>query len=113
MKKIEAYIRPEKFDAVKKALAKKGQIGMSVMHIKGRGKQGGIKLSSRVGNHVVDMLDKVKIEIFVNSDGVLDEIVDTIADKACTKTQGDGKIFISPVETVVRIRDHSCDEKTV
>jgi len=103
MKKIEAIIREERLGAVKKSLENTGYYGMTVSTVSGRGKQGGIKLQGRVGDYTVDLLPKIKIELVV-----LDEdtpaIVDAIVQSARTGEKGDGKIFIIPVENVIRVR---------
>ncbi|MBD3255235.1 MAG: P-II family nitrogen regulator [Candidatus Lokiarchaeota archaeon] len=104
MKKIECFIRPEKLEPVKNALAEKGIKGMSVFEVKGRGNQGGIWLTSRSGKYCVQWIDKLKLEIVVNDTVNLEEIVDIIIENAETGKPGDGKIFITPVERAIRIR---------
>ncbi len=103
MKSIVAIIRPEKYQDVKKALAEVGCEGMSVSEVKGRGSQRGIKESYRGSSYCIDLIPKTRIEIVVKDEGV-DLIVDAILKGARTGNIGDGKIFIHPIDDVVRIR---------
>lgn len=103
MKKIEAIIKPFKLDDVKEALNEIGIHGMTVSEVKGYGRQKGHKEIYRGAEYVVDFVPKIKIEIIV-PDEQLDEIVEKIQASAVTGKIGDGKIFISPVEQVIRIR---------
>ncbi len=103
MKKIEAIIREEKLDAVKGALEEKGFIGMTVSEVSGRGEQKGLSLQWRVGEYRVDFLPKLKLEIICH-DKDCSLVVETICETARTGAIGDGKIFILPVEDVVRVR---------
>ena len=103
MKKIEAIIRPEKLNAVKDALAKQGILAMTVTNVNGRGRQKGIALQWRAGEYRVDLLPKVKIELVVNEEDV-SKVVDAIQKAAKTGRIGDGKIFISAIEEIIRIR---------
>jgi nitrogen regulatory protein P-II 1 len=103
MKKIEAIVREDRFHMIKLALEEKGFISMTVSDIIGRGKQKGVALKWRSGEHRIEFLPKKKIEIVVE-DGDVKTVVDTICEKARTGAVGDGKIFIFPVEEVVRIR---------
>ncbi|ADG12811.1 nitrogen regulatory protein P-II [Methanocaldococcus infernus ME] len=103
MKKIEAIIRPERLDVVKKALADAGYLGMTVSEVKGRGVQGGIVERYRGREFVVDLLPKIKIEMVVKEEDV-DKVIDIICENAKTGKPGDGKIFVLPVEKVVRVR---------
>lgn len=104
MKKIEAIIKPGKLDEVKKALETAGYPSITITEVKGRGKQKGIKQVLRRGEaYVVDMLLKVKIEVTVQDEKV-DEVVGIIHQSARTGNIGDGKIFVLPVEKVLRIR---------
>jgi nitrogen regulatory protein P-II 1 len=103
MKKIEAIIRPEKLDEVKDALAEAGFPGITAYEVKGRGRQKGILLSYRTSEYRVDMLPKMKIELVV-ADGVADKAIDILLKVAKTGAVGDGKIFVLPVEDVVRVR---------
>jgi nitrogen regulatory protein P-II 1 len=102
-KKIEAIIREEKLGDVKDALREIGIVGMNVFEIRGHGRQGGITLAGRTGTYQVDLLPKVQINIIL-SDHNVDRTVDTICKTAQTGQQGDGIIFVYPVEEVIRIR---------
>ena len=103
MKKIEAIIRPEKLEDLREALEKKGFIGMTITEVKGRGKQKGIKLEWRVGEYQVEFLPKVKVEMVIDEKD-LDTVIGVIEDVCSTNSIGDGKVFISTVDEVVRLR---------
>ena len=103
MKKIMAIIRPNKLQVVKEALDDIGVPSMTVTEVKGRGKQRGVIEIYRDREYCIDLLPKLEIDIVVSDDKV-DVIVDTIAKAAHTGEIGDGKIFVTPVEEVVRIR---------
>lgn len=103
MKKIVAIIRPNKFDEVKDALENIGCHGVTVTEVKGRGRQLGITESYRGSDYRIDMLPKTRLEIVVSSEDT-ETVIKAIAETAKTGDIGDGKIFISPVEEVVRIR---------
>ncbi len=103
MKKIEAIIKPFKFDDVREALSGIGVTGMTISEVKGFGRQKGHTESYRGAEYVVDFLPKVKIEIFL-ADELVDTCIETLSKAAHTGRIGDGKIFISPVERVIRIR---------
>jgi nitrogen regulatory protein P-II 1 len=103
MKKIEAIIKPFKLDEVKEALQEVGLQGITVTEAKGFGRQKGHTELYRGAEYVVDFLPKVKIEIVLEDDQV-DRAVEAITKAARTGRIGDGKIFISPIEEVVRIR---------
>ena len=103
MKKIEAVIKPFKLDEVKEALQDVGVQGLSVIEVKGFGRQKGHTELYRGAEYVVDFLPKVKIEIILDDD-MVDSAVDAIVAAAKTEKIGDGKIFISPVEQAIRIR---------
>ena len=103
MKKIEAIIREERFQAVKEALEEKSYFGMTVSEVSGRGRQKGIPLQSRVGEYRVDLLPKLKIELVVLDEDV-SVALDAIVRNARTGETGDGKIFVIPVENAVRVR---------
>jgi nitrogen regulatory protein P-II 1 len=108
MKKIEAYVRPEKLQRVKEALDAIGVKSLSVYDVRGRGAQGGIKLAGRVGEYVVDFIDKLKLELFINCGTDIEAVITAIADAARSEPNGrpgDGKIFISDVQDAIRIRD--------
>ncbi|MGB9937595.1 MAG: P-II family nitrogen regulator [Methanobacterium sp.] len=103
MKEIIAIIRPEKLENVKNALEEVGCHGVTVTEVKGRGRQLGITESYRGSDYRIDLLPKTRLEIVVKDEDV-DVVTETIVKTAQTGDIGDGKIFISPVEEVVRIR---------
>jgi len=103
MKKIEAIIREEKLDAVRKALKEEGYFGITVTEVSGHGRQGGVTLQWRVGDYQVDLLPKIKIEVVVLDEDV-SEVMQTIRAAARTGNIGDGKIFVLPVDDAMRIR---------
>ena len=103
MKKIEAIIKPFKLDEVKEALQEAGIKGLSVIEVKGFGRQKGHTELYRGAEYIVDFLQKVKIEVVLDDDQV-DEAIEAIIDAAKTDKIGDGKIFVSPVEQAIRIR---------
>ncbi len=103
MKKIEAFIRPEKFDMTKDALEEQGSAGMSVSEVKGHGSQKGVSEVWKGKRYRVDLLPKIKIELFV-ADEDLDKIVQTIISVSQTGSIGDGKIFVSDVLNAYRVR---------
>ena len=103
MKKIEAIIKPFKLDEVKEALQDVGVQGLSVIEVKGFGRQKGHTELYRGAEYVVDFLPKVKIEVVLDDDQV-DAAIEAIVDAAKTEKIGDGKIFVSPVEHAIRIR---------
>ncbi len=103
LKKIEAIIREDKLNDVKEALTQAGIMGLNLFEIRGRGRQGGITLAGRSGTYQVDLLPKVQLNI-VLSEHNLEEVVEIILKAAYTGEQGDGLIFIYPVEDVIRIR---------
>ena len=103
MKRIVAIIRQEKFEDVKRALVEVGCEGMTVSEVKGRGSQKGVRESYRGSSYCIDLLPKTRVEVVVKDEGV-DLIVDAIRKGAHTGHIGDGKIFIYPIENVIRIR---------
>ncbi|MGI6455195.1 MAG: P-II family nitrogen regulator [bacterium] len=103
MKKIEAIIKPFKLDEVKDALNDLGIVGMTISEVRGFGRQKGHKELFRGSEYVVDLLPKVKIEVVVNDD-VAGKVVETIMDNARTGNIGDGKIFVTTLDEVYRIR---------
>jgi nitrogen regulatory protein P-II 1 len=103
MKKIEAIVREERFHLIKIALEEKGFISMTVSDVMGRGKQKGVTLKWRVGDHRIEFLPKKKIEIVVEDEDC-QTVIDTICERGKTGAVGDGKIFVLPVEGVFRIR---------
>ncbi len=103
MKKIEAIIKPFKLDEVKEALQDIGVQGLSVIEVKGFGRQKGHTELYRGAEYVVDFLPKVKIDVVLDDDQV-DAAIEAITTAAKTDKIGDGKIFVSPVEQAIRIR---------
>jgi nitrogen regulatory protein P-II 1 len=103
LKKIEAIIKPFKLDEVKEALAEVGIQGMTVTEVKGFGRTGGKKEVYRGSAYVVDFVPKVKLEIVVQ-DEIVPDVLEAIEKSAKTGRIGDGKIFVFPVDEVVRIR---------
>ncbi len=103
MKKIEAIIKPHKLDDVKEGLNEIGIQGMTITEVKGYGRQKGHTEIYRGAEYIVDFLPKIKIEIVVPAD-VADQVVDKIRASANTGKIGDGKIFVLPIERVVRVR---------
>ena len=112
MKKIEAVIREERLEAVKKALEEKSYFGMTVSEVSGRGRQKGIPLQSRAGEYRVDLLPKLKIELVVFDEDV-NTAVYAIVRNARTGKIGDGKVFVLPVERVIRVRTGDRDNKAI
>jgi nitrogen regulatory protein P-II 1 len=104
MRKIEAVIKPFKLEEVKDALIEAGIEGMTVSEVKGYGRQQGHSELYRGAEYVVDFIPKVKIEIVVSSEEYMKRAVEAIKGAAHTGKIGDGKIFVSPIEHVVRIR---------
>ncbi|EAT15382.1 P-II family nitrogen regulator [Desulfuromonas acetoxidans] len=103
MKKVEAIIKPFKLDEVKESLSEIGIQGITVSEVKGFGRQKGHTELYRGAEYVVDFIPKIKMEIIV-SDDIVAKVIDQIAEAAKTGRIGDGKIFVTPVEEVVRIR---------
>ena len=103
MKKIEAIFKPFKLDEVREALSEIGVSGLTVTEVKGFGRQKGHTELYRGAEYVVDFLPKVKIEV-VMEDGMVDRAIEAIQQAAHTGRIGDGKIFVSPLDQVVRIR---------
>ena len=103
MKKIEAIIKPFKLDEVKDALNGIGIKGMTVSEVKGYGRQKGHTEIYRGAEYVVDFIPKIRLDIVVEDD-MVDQVINTIIDQARTGKIGDGKIFVLPVERVVRVR---------
>jgi len=112
MKMVEAIIREEKLDCVKKALEKESYFGMTVSEVIGRGRQKGISLQWRAGEFTVDLIPKIKLELVVLDEDA-DKIIDIIATNARTGETGDGKIFVLPVSNVVRIRTGDKGENAI
>ena len=112
MKKIEAIIKPFKLDDVREALSEIGINGMTVIEVKGFGRQKGHTELYRGAEYVVDFLPKVKLEIAINDDQV-ETVIEAISGAANTGKIGDGKIFVSALEHVVRIRTGETNEDAV
>lgn len=108
MKLITAIIKPFKLDDVRDALSEIGITGMTVTEVKGFGRQKGHTELYRGAEYVVDFLPKAKLEIAVNA-GVVDQVIEAIVNVARTDKIGDGKIFVTPVDRVVRIRTGETD----
>ena len=103
MKKIEAIIKPFKLDDVKEALQDVGVQGMTVLEAKGYGRQKGHTEVYRGAEYSVDFVPKVRVEVVVD-DAAVDKVVDVIVEAARTGKIGDGKVWVSPVDSVVRVR---------
>ena len=112
MKKIEAIIKPFKLDEVREALSTLGVSGLTVTEVKGFGRQKGHTELYRGAEYVVDFLPKVKVEVVVKDEDV-ERCIECIVKAAKTGKIGDGKIFVTPVEQVVRIRTGEIDEAAV
>ncbi len=112
MKQITAIVKPFKLEEVREALADCGVTGLTVTEVKGFGRQKGHTELYRGAEYVVDFLPKVKIEAAV-SDGVVEQVIEAIENAARTGKIGDGKIFVTSVEQVVRIRTGETDEAAV
>ena len=112
MKKVEAIVRPFKLDEVKIALVNAGVVGMTVSEVRGFGRQKGQTERYRGSEYTVEFLQKLKIEIVIEDDQV-DMVVGKIVEAARTGEIGDGKIFVSPVDTIIRIRTGEKDFEAV
>ena len=112
MKKIEAIIKPFKLDEVREALSEIGISGLTVIEVKGFGRQKGHTELYRGAEYVVDFLPKIKVEVVISAK-LLDAAVEAIVKAANTGKIGDGKIFITPVEQVVRIRTGETNESAL
>jgi nitrogen regulatory protein P-II 2 len=112
MKMVTAVIKPFKLDDVREALATIGVTGMTVTEVKGFGRQKGHTELYRGAEYVVDFLPKVKLEIAVSTD-VVEQVIETVISAANTGKIGDGKIFVSSIEQIVRIRTGETDEQAV
>lgn len=112
MKKIEAVIRPFKLDDVREALTELGVRGMTLTEVKGYGRQKGHTELYRGAEYKIDFLPKIKIEI-IAKDEMAEQIVATIIRAAKTGQVGDGKIFVSPVEDVIRVRTEESGEEAL
>ncbi len=112
MKKIEAIIKPFKLDDVKKAINDIGVKGMTISEVKGFGRQKGHKEIYRGAEYQVDLVPKIKLEIIVDVD-MSDRVVEAIQKEANTGKVGDGKIFVLPVASVLRIRTGETDQDAI
>ncbi|HEX6138392.1 MAG TPA: P-II family nitrogen regulator [Casimicrobiaceae bacterium] len=112
MKKIEAIIKPFKLDEVREALSEVGVSGLTVTEVKGFGRQKGHTELYRGAEYVVDFLPKVKVEMILG-DALVERAIEAIVKAARTGKIGDGKIFVTPVEQVVRIRTGESGEAAV
>ena len=112
MKKIEAVVKPFKLDEVREALSAIGVTGLTVTEVKGFGRQKGHTELYRGAEYVVDFLPKVKVEVVI-PDKLTDQAIEAIVKSARTGKIGDGKIFVTTVEQVVRIRTGETDEAAV
>lgn len=110
MKKIEAVIREEKLQEIRMALEEKGFMSMTVIDVKGRGAQGGISLQWRVGEYRIDLLPK-KMLMIVVKDEDSQKVIDIICQISQSGNAGDGKIFISTIDEVIRVRTGEKGEK--
>ncbi len=112
MKKIEAIIKPFKLDEVREALSEVGVTGLTVTEVKGFGRQKGHTELYRGAEYVVDFLPKVKIEVII-AESAVEQAIEAIVKSARTGKIGDGKIFVSSVEGIVRIRTGETDEAAI
>ena len=112
MTKIEAIIRPNKFDAVKEALIQLGVAGMTVSEVRGHGRQKGHTEVYRGREYDVDLLPKIKVELVLAEENI-DPVLDAICNAAYTGKIGDGKIFVFSVDNVIRIRNRERGEQAL
>ena len=112
MKKIETVIKPFKLEDVKDALAEIGITGMTVSEVKGYGRQKGHSELYRGAEYVVDFLPKIKMEMVVEDDQV-DQVIETVVEAARTGKIGDGKIFVSDIDRIIRIRTGETDSEAI
>jgi nitrogen regulatory protein P-II 1 len=112
MKKIEAVVKPFKLDEVREALSEIGVTGLTVTEVKGFGRQKGHTELYRGAEYVVDFLPKVKLEVVV-TDRMVEQAIEAIVKSARTGKIGDGKIFVTAVEQVIRIRTGETDEAAI
>jgi nitrogen regulatory protein P-II 1 len=112
MKKIEAVVKPFKLDEVREALSEIGVTGLTVTEVKGFGRQKGHTELYRGAEYVVDFLPKVKVEVVV-TDKMVEQAIEAIVKSARTGKIGDGKIFVTSVEQVIRIRTGETDEAAI
>ena len=112
MKKVEAIFKPFKLDEVREALSEIGVSGLTVTEVKGFGRQKGHTELYRGGEYTVDFLPKIKVEVVV-PDHLADKVADVMTQAAKTGNIGDGKIFIHPVDSAIRIRTGERDESAI
>ena len=112
LKKIEAIVREDKANDVKEALAEIGIVGLNMFEVRGHGRQGGIQLVGRAGVYQVNMLPKIQINIVLNERN-LNDAIEVILKAAYTGEPGDGIIFITPVEDVIRVRTRERGEEAM
>ncbi|MCF8025480.1 MAG: P-II family nitrogen regulator [Desulfobacteraceae bacterium] len=112
MKKIEAIIKPFKLDDVRQALNDIGIQGMTITEVKGYGRQKGHKEIYRGAEYLVDFMPKIKLEIVIQAERA-QEVIDTVRSAANTGKIGDGKIFVIPLERVIRVRTGEADEEAI
>jgi nitrogen regulatory protein P-II 1 len=112
MKKVEVIIKPFKLDDVKEALNEIGIKGMTISEVKGYGRQKGHTEIYRGAEYKVDFLPKIKMEIIIDADQV-DKVIDVVVEAARTGKIGDGKIFVLPVEKIVRVRTGETDNEAI
>jgi nitrogen regulatory protein P-II 1 len=112
MKKVEAVIKPFKLEDVKDALADIGITGMTVSEVKGYGRQKGHSELYRGAEYVVDFLPKIKMEMVVDDDAV-EQVTNVIVEAARTGKIGDGKIFVSDIDKIIRIRTGETDQEAI
>ena len=113
MKKIEAIIKPFKLESVKDALVEAGILGMTISEVKGYGRQQGHTELYRGAEYVVEFIPKIKLEIYVSNDEYADIAINAIKESAMTGKIGDGKIFVSDISKVLRIRTGEEDEEAL
>jgi nitrogen regulatory protein P-II 1 len=113
MKKIEAIIKPFKLEDVKDALIESGIEGMTISEVKGYGRQQGHAELYRGSEYVIEFIPKIKIEIVVSTEEYANKVIETIKDAALTGKIGDGKIFVSDINNVIRIRTGEEDEEAL
>ena len=101
-KKVEAYIRHEKLTEVRSALVEVGVPAVDTVEVQGHGRQTGIRLAGRHSSYTVDTLPRIRLTVVVSTDDVT-QVVETIRETAATGTQGDGAIYICPVENIIRV----------
>ena len=112
MKRVEAIIKPFKLEDVKDALADIGITGMTVSEVKGYGRQKGHSELYRGAEYVVDFIPKIKLEVVIGAD-MVDKVIECITEAARTGKIGDGKIFVTDIERIIRIRTGEEDEEAI